>query len=371
MQNSISGMFRLMASTLFFVFLTSSISAQLNLPTGSQKARVIQTIGITDITVNYSRPSVNEREIWGKLVPYGYNNLGFGTATAAPWRAGANENTTLSFSHPVIINGQNINSGTYGYHVAVEADNTATVILSKDATSWGSYFYEQENDVIRVPVKTKEIPHTELLTYVFNEVSTTKTTLALQWEKKEIPLTIEVEVHKLVLNDIRNALKSSPGFNRQSWEQAANYALNNNGDLKEALGWVDAAIAGKFFSQKTFGNLMIKANILSKMNKMEDAKEVIDEALAIGTVFQVHQYGRQLIASGQKEKALEVFKFNLKKHKKTWPVHLGAARGYAANGNYKEALKHLTIAQKNAPDQVNRDAIAANLIKLKNNEDIN
>ncbi|XLS30947.1 DUF2911 domain-containing protein [Flavobacteriaceae bacterium M23B6Z8] len=366
-----AGAFSMLLTLSCCLFFINDLAAQLTLPAGSQKASVSQTVGITEITVEYSRPSVRGREIWGKLVPYGYNNLGFGTATEAPWRAGANENTTISFSTSVIINNKTISPGTYGLHMALEADGTATVILSEDAASWGSYFYDKSKDVVRVPVTTKEIGHTELLTFVFNEVAPAKTTLALQWEKKEIPLEIEVKVSKLVLNDIRQRLKNSPGFNRQTWEQAANYALNNDGDLTEALSWIDAAIAGQFFSQKNFNNLIIKANILAKMDQEAEASKIVDEALAMGTVFEIHQYGRQLIARGEKEKALEVFKYNLKKHKNTWPVHLGAARGYAANGKYKEALKHMTIAQKNAPDQPNRDAIAANIDKLKNNEDIN
>lgn len=365
------GAFSMLLTLFCCLLFTNDLMAQLTLPAGSQKASVSQTIGITEISVEYSRPSVRGREIWGTLVPYGYNNLGFGTSTEAPSRAGANENTTISFSGPVIINSKSIEPGTYGLHMALETDGSATIILSEDATSWGSYFYDQKKDVDRVPVKTKNITHTELLTYVFKEVAPTRTTLALQWEKKEIPLEIEVEVSKLVLADIRQRLKNTPGFNRQSWEQAANYALNNDGDLTEALNWIDAAIAGQFFSKKTFGNLITKATILSKMDKEAEAEKIVDEAMTLGTVLEIHQYGRQLIAGGQKEKALDIFKYNLKKHKNTWPVHLGAARGYAANGEYKEALKHLAKAEKNAPDQLNRDAIAANMIKLKNNEDIN
>ncbi|MGI9545786.1 MAG: DUF2911 domain-containing protein, partial [Flavobacteriaceae bacterium] len=87
------------------MFCTQAI-AQLDLPRGSQKAKVSQRIGITDVTIIYSRPSVNEREIWGALVPYGMNNLGFGTAEESPWRAGANENTIIKFNNDVTVEGQ-------------------------------------------------------------------------------------------------------------------------------------------------------------------------------------------------------------------------------------------------------------------------
>jgi hypothetical protein len=94
--------------------VNSSAFAQLNVPSGSQKATVSQRVGITDISITYSRPSVNAREIWGKLVPYGMNNLGFGTAKESPWRAGADENTTIAFTHDVTIEGKNLKAGTYG-----------------------------------------------------------------------------------------------------------------------------------------------------------------------------------------------------------------------------------------------------------------
>ncbi len=349
----------------------SPVEAQLNLPRGSQMATVSQRVGITDISITYSRPKVNDREIWGKLVPYGMNNLGFGTAKESPWRAGANENTTITFSDDVKIGGKDVAAGTYGLHIEVKADNTATIILSSDSGAWGSYFYDPANDVVRTDVTCENVPHRELLTFEFTEVNANDATAALIWEKKAIPFKVEVPVGKLVMKDIRTKLTDSPGFNRQSWEQAANYALNNGGDLDEALSWVDAAIAGQFFSQKTYNNLSIKSRILAKQGKTNESLALMDEALNMGTVFQVHQYGRQLIAQGQKDKALEVFKKNAKMNKDTWPVHYGLARGYSAVGKYKEALKHLKVAQGNAPDQGNKDAITANMEKLKKGEDIN
>ena len=168
-----------------------------------------------------------------------------------------------------------------------------------------------------------------------------------------------------------NNCSRPPGFNRQSWEQAAGYALNNGGDLNEALGWINAAIEGQFFSQKTFTNLNTKAQILERQGKTAEAKTVMDEALTLGSVFEVHAYGRQLIAQGKKDQALDVFKWNAKKYKGTWPVDFGLARGYSAVGNYKTALKHLKIAEGRAPDAANRNAIAAYIPKLEQGEDIN
>ncbi|MDO5968622.1 DUF2911 domain-containing protein [Flavivirga aquimarina] len=354
-----------------FLALSSYTFAQLDAPRGSQMASVSQRVGITDIYVKYSRPSVNEREIWGKLVPYGMNNLGFGTAKESPWRAGANENTIIKFTDDVKIEGQPLKAGKYGFHVIVNEDDTATLIFSKDYKAWGSYFYESSKDVLRVDVSTSTIAHTELLTYNFIKVDATSTVLALQWEKKQIPFKIEVHVSDIVLASFREEFKGQGGFQRQNWEQAANYALNNDGDLNEALGWIDSAIAGQFFSQKTFNNLQIKSQILSKLGKEEAASAIMDEALTMANIFEVHQYGRTLIGQGKKDKALDIFKLNAKKNKDTWPVHYGLARAYSAFGDYSKALTHLKKALVNAPNEASKARVQANIDKLEKGEDIN
>ncbi len=345
--------------------------AQINTPRGSQMATVSQTVGTSTIEITYSRPSVNGREIWGQLVPYGLNNLGFGTSTAAPWRAGANENTTITFSDDVTVEGIDVPAGTYAVFFNVHEGNTAHLILSKKHTAWGSFFYEADDDVVNVEINTTTVPHTELLTFGFPEVTATSATAALMWEKRSFPFTIAVPVTDIVLTDIRNSLENQPGFNRQTWEQAAAFSANNGGDLEEALGWIDAAIAGQFFSQKTFANLQIKAGILNQMGKQQEALALMDENMDVGTIIEVHQYGRQLIANGLMDKAMEVFEYNAQKNKDTWPVHYGMARGLSAKGDYKNALKHLEKALANAPNEASKGRVAANIEKLKNGEDIN
>ncbi|MBE9489411.1 MAG: DUF2911 domain-containing protein, partial [Bacteroidetes bacterium] len=221
--------------TTFFMCLMLcigfSMHAQLNTPRGSQQATVSQRVGISDISITYSRPSVKGREIWGKLVPYGMNNLGFGTAEVSPWRAGANENTTITFSHDAKVEGKTIKAGTYGFHIEVKPDNKATIILSHDTNSWGSFFYNPDQDALRADIITKSTTHRELLTYEFNAITANSTIVSLIWGKKEFPLNIEVDVTKIVLDDFRGKSNGQLGFQRQNWENMANFSLNNGGDL--------------------------------------------------------------------------------------------------------------------------------------------
>lgn len=354
-----------------YSFSHTAAAQRLTLPSGSQKATISQRIGISDISITYSRPSVRGRKIWGGLVPYGMNKLGYGTSTSSPWRAGADENTTIEFTHDVTIEGKKLKAGKYGLHMEIKENGEVTVIFSHNTTAWGSFFYKEAEDALRVTVTSKEVPHQEVLAFEFNEVSATSTTASLVWEKKEIPFKIEVPVVAIVMDNIQKELQGSLGFNIQSWDQAARYALNNGGDLNQALQWINTSISGQFFSQKTFANLQIKAQILMRMNKKQEALDIMDEALPLGTINQIHGYGRLLISLGEKEKALEAFKFNAKKFKNTWQANYGLARGYSAKGDYKRALSYLKKAYKNVPQQVNKDRIAANIKKLEKGEDIN
>ncbi|WP_298320540.1 DUF2911 domain-containing protein [uncultured Aquimarina sp.] len=351
------------------MLFTIQLNAQLITPEASQRAQVTQRVGITDITIDYGRPSVKEREVWGKLVPYGYNNLGFGTSTAAPWRAGANQNTTIEFSHDVKVEGKDIKAGLYGLHIALKEDGGATIIFSKNSTSWGSYFYDEKEDALRVEVKTKEVPYTETLMFLFPSFEADKTTVALRWEKKEIPFKIEVDVTGIVMKGIKDDLRGNAGFTQTNWDNAANYAFNA-GDLDQALEWVNGSISGNFFSKETFANLSLKSRILAKQGKTQEAMTMVDKASTMGNVTQIFQLGNGLIGQGQKDKALEILKNNVKNNNGVWPSNYGLARAYAATGDYKNAIKSMNSAMSNAPERF-KGRLSGELEKLQKGEDIN
>lgn len=329
------------------------------LPRSSASAEVKQTVGISTVTVNYSRPSVISPQgqdrtgnIWGGVVPYGYNNLGFGTATEAPWRAGANENTKFTISHDVQVEGKPLPAGTYGFHVAVLEDGNATVIFSKKTDAWGSFFYDKSDDALRVDVVTEEIPKRNLLTYSFIDVDNNNATLALDWEQKRIPVKLTFDTPEIVYQNLKAELESSPGFNLTSWTAAAGYLVQNNIHLEDALTWANAAVEGQFFSQKNFQTLQTKASVLAAMGKSDEASTVMNEALEdpAATIGNYYNYGRQLIAQDKDADALEIFKKANKKWPEHWLAPHGLARGYAANGEISKALKYEKTAFEKAPD---------------------
>jgi tetratricopeptide (TPR) repeat protein len=315
--------------------------AQLNLPRNSQRGSVSQQIGISEISIQYSRPAVNQREIWGKLVPYGMNNLGFGTATSSPWRAGADENTTIEFSDDVKIEGKDLAAGKYGLHMIIGENGRATIIFSRNHTAWGSYFYEPSEDALRVEVDTKTIPHTEFLTYNFPDIDSNGATVALNWEKKQVPFKIAFDVSAIVMADIRQKLQGEAGFQRQNWEQAANFSLNNGGDLNEALGWINSATEGQFFSTKTFNNMAIKARILQKMGQKAEVLAMVPEMAGMANTNEMNNLGYMLLNMGENDMALKYFKINAKNNPTNANVFDSLGEAYKIMGDRKNAIKNL------------------------------
>lgn len=353
---------------------------------GNQKSIVKQYIGrLPYVEIAYNSPDVTgfngqsrRGQIWGGLVPYGFNALGFGTSTQdnpSPWRAGANENTTIEFSHDVLIDGNALGAGTYGFFVAPAENGPWTIIFSRDNNHWGSFFYNEENDALRIDVAVEEVGFHEDLTFEFFNRKATETTVALIWENKKIPFKVEVkESDKIHLAAIAAELNNLAGFSFTNYQNAATYA-SGVGAHEQAIAWADAAISAPFFGQKNFGTMGTKAAVLRAAGKMDESLEVMDEAIKMpgANAGAIHQYGRQLIAADEKDKALEVFKYNVKQNKGAWPTNYGLARGYSAVGNYKQALKYLKLAKANIPanDNQNGPLIDQNIVKLEKGEDIN
>jgi tetratricopeptide (TPR) repeat protein len=344
-------------------------------PSGSnQKAAVTQLIGPVKVTIEYSGPAVHgpngkdrRGQIWGKLVPYGLTNLGFGNGKPGPWRAGANENTVFEVSHAVLIEGKPLPAGRYGLHMIVEPEEW-TLILSKNSTAWGSFFYEDSEDALRVKVKPHKHEYREWLTYEFTERKPTSAVAELQWEEVAVPWNIKVEdANEIYISSLKHELTSVPGFSWQGFDAAAQFTIQSNSHLEEGLKWAETAITNPSVGEANFQTLRTKAQILEKLERTDEAKKTMTTALRSPTasILQIHQYGRQLIIAGKKQEALEVFQLNAERNGDAWPVHVGLARGYAANGDLGKALEHARKAAAQAPDDVNKKNLEAMVKSLE------
>ena len=303
--------------------------------TPSPAASVTQTIGISTVTVSYSRPSVRGRKIWDSLVPYGYNVQGFGAGNRAPWRAGANENTTITFSHDAKVQGQPVPAGSYGLFFVINPDNTGEVILSKDYKSWGSFWYDSTHDFLRAGIQLRDVPvMTEMLTYDFVNDTKNSAELVLNWEKKQFPVKIEFDVDKIVMDNATEQLKNTVGFSWQGYASAANYALQNKTNLDQAIIWSDLAVA----QNRNFGTLSLKSNLLKAKGNADEAAKTMDTAVQVSTENELNLYAYGLMNQQQTDKAIEMFLLNTKRHPESANVWDSLGEGYFTKGDKKNAI---------------------------------
>ena len=368
-------------------------------PDVSQAASVMQQIGLTRIQVDYHRPSVQGRTVWGELIPYGQ-----------VWRGGANENTTITFSTEVVINDQSLAAGCYGLHFLVMEDQ-ATVIFSNNHTSWGSFSYSEDEDALRVTVPiVAAAPPQEWLTYSFNDLKPATATCSVTWGDRSIAFQIGVDVHETVVADLQEQLRSKAGWSWQGWHEAAGYCLNNNTHLSQGLQWavrsvvmnpngpniirkaqltsaaqslqgnqaIDAQMqsiqsdldrgnvtwkeysaaasyaAGKArldeagiwadVAIKQGGGMtpaMVKVNILEKQGKSGPAKELKEKAIAAGSNQELNTYGYQLLYGGKTKEAVEIFEANVAKNGDDPNVWDSLGEGYLMSGEMAKASEAL------------------------------
>ncbi|PJA97147.1 MAG: hypothetical protein CO129_02865 [Ignavibacteriales bacterium CG_4_9_14_3_um_filter_34_10] len=306
---------RVINKIIIQVFLfTGLTSGQLSMPRISQRAEVSQTIGLSKITVNYSRPGVKGREIWGKLVPYGLSKNSIGLKNEIPWRAGADENTTISFSHDVKINRENLSAGRFGLQVIPEENDDWVIIFSKDNSAWGSFFYEQKNDALRIKVKPEIADMQEWLEYSIENITENSCDVFLKWEKKAIHFNVSFDIHKIVTDSLKQQLKGIAGFNWQSWNQAAAYCLQINEYLETGLEWCKTSIM---------------------LNENANNRNLL---------------GYLLLAKGNDKDALIEFEENTKKFPSNWNVFDSYAEVLQKNGRKDESIKNYQKAFDLAPE---------------------
>lgn len=305
---------KVLITSIFILFFSISLFAQLQLPQVSPRAVVMQQIGLSEVRINYGRPAVNDREVWGSLVPYKLTTFPFGAGNPAPWRAGANENTTVSFTHDAVVNGKPIKAGTYGFHIIPYENKDWVLIFSNDNQAWGSFFYDESHDALRVTTKPVDAGFIERLEYGFDEITNNSVRAYLHWEKKKVPFTVEFDATNIALKDIEAQLTGISGFNWQAWNQAAVWGFQS-GNLEHAEKWVRKSIA---------------------LNENATNRNML---------------GYVLKSQGKNDQALAVFKENVENYPTNWNVYDSYGEMLKDIGNTEEAIDYYKKAMEMAPDQ--------------------
>lgn len=282
--------FLLFATVLILGSSVLTVQAQLRLPRPSQRATIMQTVGVTDITIVYHRPGVKGRQIWGDP-PAGAT----GTATLDDqrtrpkdmpivpfghvWRTGANEATVFEITDPVLINGQPLAAGKYSLH-SIPGKDEWTIIFNSDAGQWGSFSYDEKKDVLRVKAKPQTLADPqEWLMYSFDPVTENSAQVNIRWEKINVPFTVEIkDVKALAMEKARKAVAAAKPDDGGIRASAANYALQNKLNTEEAMQWLDQSIKIK----ETFSNLSIKARTLAEQGKTAEAIATGEKAIQVG-----------------------------------------------------------------------------------------
>jgi len=292
-MNTLKRFYISLFAVLFVLSGALIASAQIRTPRPSAKASVMETIGVTDVTITYSRPGVKGRTIWGDPLPEQAATKGEATlddqnvrpkgAPIVPWghawRTGANEATQFVVTDDVFINGQKLPAGSYSLHT-IPTHDEFTIIFNSIANQWGSFSYDPAKDTLRVKVKPEWSEHSkEWLEYWIDPVSDTSAQVNIRWEKVRVPFLVEVkDVQGLTMQKARASVAAAKADDFVTPLQAANYALQNKLSVEEAIGWLDRSIKIK----ETIGNLGLRARVLAEQGKTTEAIAAGERAIQVG-----------------------------------------------------------------------------------------
>ena len=254
---------------LTLLFAVSALAQQtappaVRYPQPSPHAVLTQAVGTSEFTIDYHRPSVKGRKIWGDLVPYG-----------KVWRTGANEATTIAFTDDVTIDGKPLPKGTYSLHT-VPGPNEWTIIFNKVAKQWGSFSYKQDEDALRVSVTPHAAAMTESMEFTVPALTADNATVEIRWEKLAVPFTVGTGATAKTLAAAREAVKNAKPEDWQTPYRAANFA-NNAGEVADARAWVEQSIKAK----QTNSNLFLRAQMEAKAGRRDAAVKDAEAALAL------------------------------------------------------------------------------------------
>jgi len=342
---------RLLAVAVLLLAVPQALAQapQLKLPEASPSASVSQTVGLTDITISYHRPAVKKRKVWGELVPFG-----------EVWRAGANENTTITFSTPVTVGGKRLAAGTYGLHM-LPTEKDWTIILSTVSTAWGSYSYDEKEDAVRLGATPAPADFEESLQYRFENPTEDSVTAVMHWDKLQVGFPISVDTNAVTLDSLRAQLRGGGRFFWQPWNEAAQWSLRHGVALDQGLAWADRSIA----VQPSFQNLRTKAAFLEKKGDAKGAADLRARAMKLATEGDINNLAYGLLAEKKYDEALALFRKNVKDYPDSENVYDSLGEALAASGDKKGAIENYSKALTLSPDPADQKRISAILAKLK------
>lgn len=322
----------------------------LNMPSASPQVIEMQKLGVTEVEIDYHSPALRNRDVWNnpRVIPQ--------NGTPYPWRGGANMNTTISFSTDVFINDKPLKAGKYGFHV-VPKGGKYTLLFAHNNNLWGSYYVDTQNDItLSVEVESTSCPKTEQLDYKFINRTNNSVVVALDWDTKRLPFTVKVDLKKTVVESLRSELRGVNTYRWEAWNDAANWCLQNDTNLEEALEWVDRSINGGingYAANRNLTNLTTKARIFKKLNREDEMLKVLDQAMGMNApAYDFNGFIVFLISEKKFDRALTASNNALNQHPNTWYLNLNKAVSlYQVGGkNRKKAHKFMEEALKDAPD---------------------
>jgi tetratricopeptide (TPR) repeat protein len=321
----------------------------MNIPQSSPKVHESQRVGITDITINYNSPALRGRDVW--------NNSNIIPQEGDPyaWRAGANMNTTIEFSTDVMIEGQTLKAGLYGFHI-IPKNDTYTLLFAHNNHQWGSYYLDIDKDVtLKVTVNPETCTKSEQLDYEFLNRTENSVIVGLEWGEKRIPFKVEVDLNKTVVESFRSELRGLNTYRWQAWNDAANWCLNHDTNLEEALEWVNRSINGGlngFAANKNVTNVGTKMRLLKRLNRTKELQEtVVDAKSMIVNEHDANSLNIFFLLNGMYQDALEYSKQSLKKYPESWSILLNKGIANYFLKNKKAAVKDVKKVIGMAPER--------------------
>jgi len=322
---------------------------RLDLPWPSPHAAVSQVVGMTTLSVDYHRPGVNKRVIWGGLVPFD-----------TVWRAGANENTLLESTSPFTVGGTTLPAGRYGVFM-IPTRTTWTIALSKQSNDWGAFSYDATEDIVRFAVTPRAAEFTERLQYNFDDPTNTTAILTMRWEKLAVSFPVSVNTNLVTLDSLSSQLRNLPRFWSTAWVEAARWALTNTSNLDQAEIWADTAIS----LSPDFTSYNLKAAVLDRRGKTAEADSLRRAHLASATEAQLNAYGYQLLNQKRNSEALAIFIRNTKEHPDSWNAWDSLGEMYATLGDKPKAVANYKKALALTNDPAQKQRIEGILAGLK------